>query len=32
MRSKGFDGMACSIAGVLDAIGDRWAVLMLSDL
>jgi DNA-binding HxlR family transcriptional regulator len=32
MRSKGFDGMACSIAGVLDAIGDRWAVLMLRDL
>src|SRR3979490_3604153 len=24
--------MACSIAGVLDAIGDRWAVLMLRDL
>jgi DNA-binding HxlR family transcriptional regulator len=32
MRSKCFDGMACSIAGVLDAIGDRWAVLMLRDL
>jgi DNA-binding HxlR family transcriptional regulator len=32
MRSKSFDGMACSIAGVLDAIGDRWAVLMLRDL
>ena len=27
-----FDGMACSIAGVLDAIGDRWAVLILRDL
>src|ERR1700730_16663950 len=29
MKSKSFDGMACSIAGVLDAIGDRWAVLIL---
>ena len=32
MRSKSFDGMACSIAGVLEAIGDRWAVLILRDL
>jgi DNA-binding HxlR family transcriptional regulator len=32
MRSKDFKGMACSIAGVLDAIGDRWAVLILRDL
>jgi DNA-binding HxlR family transcriptional regulator len=32
MKSKSFDGMACSIAGVLDAIGDRWAVLILRDL
>ena len=32
MRSKGFDGMVCSIAGVLDAIGDRWAMLILRDL
>lgn len=32
MRSKGFDGMVCSIAGVLHAIGDRWAVLILRDL
>lgn len=32
MRSKGFDGMACSIAGVLDAVGDRWAILILRDL
>lgn len=32
MRSKSFEGMACSIAGVLDAIGDRWAVLILRDL
>jgi DNA-binding HxlR family transcriptional regulator len=32
MRSKGFEGMACSIAGVLDILGDRWAVLILRDL
>jgi DNA-binding HxlR family transcriptional regulator len=32
MRSKSFEGMACSIAGVLDAVGDRWAVLVLRDL
>jgi DNA-binding HxlR family transcriptional regulator len=32
MRSKSFDGMACSIAGVLKAIGDRWAMLILRDL
>jgi DNA-binding HxlR family transcriptional regulator len=24
--------MVCSIAGVLDAVGDRWAVLILRDL
>jgi DNA-binding HxlR family transcriptional regulator len=32
MRLKGFEGMTCSIAGVLDAIGDRWAMLILRDL
>ncbi len=32
MRSKGFEGMVCSIAGVLDALGDRWAVLIMRDL
>ena len=32
MRSKSFDGMACSIAGALETIGDRWAVLILRDL
>ena len=32
MKSKSFDGMTCSIAGVLEAIGDRWAVLILRDL
>jgi DNA-binding HxlR family transcriptional regulator len=32
MRSKSFEGMSCSIAGALEAIGDRWAVLILRDL
>lgn len=32
MRLKSFEGMTCSIAGVLDAVGDRWAVLILRDL
>jgi DNA-binding HxlR family transcriptional regulator len=32
MRSKNFEGMACSIAGVLDAVGDRWAILIVRDL
>lgn len=32
MRSKGFDGMVCSIAGVMAAINDRWGLLILRDL
>lgn len=32
MRSKGFDGMVCSIAGIMAAIGDRWGLLILRDL
>jgi len=32
MKSKSFDGMVCSIARTLEAIGDRWAVLILRDL
>lgn len=32
MRSKGFEGMACPIAGVMAAIGDRWGLLILRDL
>jgi DNA-binding HxlR family transcriptional regulator len=32
MRSKSFDGMACSAAGVLDAMGDRWGILILRDI
>jgi DNA-binding HxlR family transcriptional regulator len=29
---KSFAGMACSIAGALEAIGDRWGFLVLRDL
>jgi len=32
MRSKGFEGMVCPIAGVMAAVGDRWAWLILRDL
>lgn len=32
MRSKSFDGMVCSIAGVMAAIGDRWGLVILRDL
>ena len=32
MRSKGFDGMVCSIAGVMSAIGARWGLVILRDL
>lgn len=32
MRSKGFEGMACSIAAVMGAIGDRWGMLIMRDL
>ena len=32
MRSKGFDGMVCSIAGIVAAINDRWGLLILRDL
>ena len=32
MRSNSFEGMVCSIAGVLDLVGDRWAFLILRDL
>lgn len=32
MRSKGFDGMNCSVAAVMGAIGDRWGMLILRDL
>jgi DNA-binding HxlR family transcriptional regulator len=32
VKSKSFAGMRCSIAGALEAIGDRWAILILRDL
>jgi DNA-binding HxlR family transcriptional regulator len=32
MRSKSFAGMACSIAGALEAVGDRWGFLIVRDL
>ena len=32
MRSKSFENMTCSIAGALEGIGDRWAMLILRDL
>ncbi len=32
MRSKGFDGMVCSVADVMGAIGDRWGMLIMRDL
>ena len=32
MRTKSFDGMACSVAGALEQVGDKWAILILRDL
>jgi DNA-binding HxlR family transcriptional regulator len=32
MRSNGFEGMVCSIATVLSAMGDRWGALIVRDL
>jgi len=32
MKAKSFAGMRCSIAGALELIGDRWAVLLIRDL
>ena len=32
MKAKSFVGMRCSIAGALEVIGDRWAILVLRDL
>lgn len=32
MRQKSFAGMRCSIAGALELIGDRWALLLIRDL
>ena len=32
MKPKSFAGMHCSIAGALELIGDRWALLVIRDL
>lgn len=32
MKAKSFAGMRCSIAGAMELIGDRWAVLLIRDL
>lgn len=32
MKSKSFTGMPCSIAGALELIGDRWALLLIRDM
>lgn len=32
MKLKSFTGMRCSIAGALELIGDRWALLVIRDL
>lgn len=32
MKPKSFSGMTCSIAGALELIGDRWALLVIRDL
>lgn len=32
MKPKSFAGMRCSIAGALEHIGDRWALLVIRDL
>lgn len=32
MRAKSFSGMNCSVAGCMEAIGDKWAMLLLRDL
>lgn len=32
MRSKSFEGMTCSVADVLGALGDRWGMLIVRDL
>lgn len=32
MKSKNFDGMDCSVAEVMAAIGDRWGLLIMRDV
>jgi len=32
MKAKSFSGMRCSMAGALEMVGDRWALLLIRDL
>ncbi|HEJ7007428.1 TPA: helix-turn-helix transcriptional regulator, partial [Serratia marcescens] len=32
MKAKGFEGMTCSVAHVLSALGDRWGTILMRDL
>jgi DNA-binding HxlR family transcriptional regulator len=32
VKAKSFSGMRCSIAGAMELIGDRWALLIIRDL
>ena len=32
MKSKDFDGMNCSIASVMGALGDRWGMILMRDI
>lgn len=32
MKAKGFEGMTCSVAHVLSALGDRWGAILMRDL
>jgi DNA-binding HxlR family transcriptional regulator len=32
MRTRSFADMSCSIAGALEVVGDRWALLIVRDL
>lgn len=32
MKAKGFEGMSCSIASVMGALGDRWGTLVMRDI
>ncbi len=32
MKAESFSGMRCSVAGALQLIGDRWAILAIRNL
>jgi DNA-binding HxlR family transcriptional regulator len=32
MKSRGFEGMTCSIASVMGTLGDRWGTIIMRDL